>query len=1062
MASKTTYKQRFNKKYGFPKNESHSLNEISKLTGVSKKGLKQIYEKGEGAFYSNPSSVRKNVKSPQQWAMARVYSSVMGGKASKVDAKELKMEKGGKLFDERKEELQQIAEGEKTIRNSKRGYDKYLTILKDLKNGLKKDKEINLMGVFINIGNDIRRYNYLLEKYSHIIEEHNITDVDNWLLEDEPNLKIYPYTIDELEDVYFKVRGYKGGLKNSFKQGGTINDLPFYQRQENELLDLIKEKKAERQEFWDKGRESKDYSIKSELNNKAWDISQEINELNPKVNFLKNITFCLSNGGSLVNFTDNLGFEHKEICDFRGISTDNFDFSEEEILELPQPKYIPYFNRKELERKGFVVEAIKYTDDSYIVALGTYNEKSFKKGTLQLVILNLDQLALSLDYYYTKAKAENRAEAKRQNKRNEENFLNKSEQYRENFYNQNRFYFSLPAKLRKTISEVEWNNLSLAEKQELYLPVKKYKGKRITAKLTATEMYLSYVEMYLRFVDKSKTVENFVKEGIKNAKTEDEKLRLKQQLILHNSGRSKTAHPDIFKYYFEFRDAMKFKTIDIRIQRTALSETYQKGMETSYGRSGVDKRLYNEFGIVVKRQNGERISVMDFDQIKEGWMDCVKVFGNLKPLSEKYQMVVSHSSRKYQFANKRAIGIFIPTIPAIGVSSKFGEVQFKTTMAHEVAHFLDYCVGQIRGLRYSTDDFDSTSGKLVKLFRDNMNLASSEQNDYINSSKECFARAFEQYFSYKLYGFDGKVEYSEGQVEDDNYFENDNYVSRGMWGLIEPLIEKFLDENKDVLEFTVDLDQTDEKEPIGVEEEIEFLIQKEENLKIKKGLEILKSNKMAKDLTKKDIEYLSEVIDSQYIPDKWKKKASEMVEETKSESKENFDVFIPKGKFIKKTESYYTKDEIDEIEKEYTLDSHQISAITLPKNFDLENAEMIMAKNPYDLESRGNAFLKKLGVDTNKYGLSYNPTFGKNPKPISNAYGIYDDGFYQLLYVYERTPETIKWTSKFGSESWYEESEENEQLVKALKGIEIAISLAGETKELLKAKKGIEIAINLL
>ena len=145
MASKTTYKQKFNKKYGFPKDESHSLSEVSKLTGVSKKGIKQIYEKGEGAFYSNPSSVRKNVKSPQKWAMARVYSSVMGGKASKVDAKELKMEKGGKLFDERKKELQLIAEGEKTIRNSKRGYDKYLTILKDLKNGLKKDKEIILL-----------------------------------------------------------------------------------------------------------------------------------------------------------------------------------------------------------------------------------------------------------------------------------------------------------------------------------------------------------------------------------------------------------------------------------------------------------------------------------------------------------------------------------------------------------------------------------------------------------------------------------------------------------------------------------------------------------------------------------------------------------------------------------------------------------------------------------------------------------------------------------------------------------------------------------------------------
>lgn len=90
-----TWKHKYNKKYGYPLTESHSLKEISKDTGISMKGLKQIYKKGVGAFKTNPSSVRKNVRSSQQWAMGRVYSAVMGGKASDVDAKELKMEKGG-------------------------------------------------------------------------------------------------------------------------------------------------------------------------------------------------------------------------------------------------------------------------------------------------------------------------------------------------------------------------------------------------------------------------------------------------------------------------------------------------------------------------------------------------------------------------------------------------------------------------------------------------------------------------------------------------------------------------------------------------------------------------------------------------------------------------------------------------------------------------------------------------------------------------------------------------------------------------------------------------------
>jgi hypothetical protein len=85
----TTYKQKFNKKYGFPKDESHSIAEISKLTGFKKSGLETIFDKGIGAFKTNPSSVRPQVKSAEQWASARVYSAVMGGKASKVDASHL-------------------------------------------------------------------------------------------------------------------------------------------------------------------------------------------------------------------------------------------------------------------------------------------------------------------------------------------------------------------------------------------------------------------------------------------------------------------------------------------------------------------------------------------------------------------------------------------------------------------------------------------------------------------------------------------------------------------------------------------------------------------------------------------------------------------------------------------------------------------------------------------------------------------------------------------------------------------------------------------------------------
>ena len=84
-----TYKIKFNARYGFPADTSHSVANISKLTGYKKSGLETIFDKGVGAFKTNPASVRPSVKSPEQWAYARIYSAVMGGKAARVDAKQL-------------------------------------------------------------------------------------------------------------------------------------------------------------------------------------------------------------------------------------------------------------------------------------------------------------------------------------------------------------------------------------------------------------------------------------------------------------------------------------------------------------------------------------------------------------------------------------------------------------------------------------------------------------------------------------------------------------------------------------------------------------------------------------------------------------------------------------------------------------------------------------------------------------------------------------------------------------------------------------------------------------
>jgi hypothetical protein len=71
----------------------YSLSELSKISGFTMKTLQEVYNRGIGAYSTNPQSVRmagtykKNVASPlsmklskEQWAMARVYSFLNGNK----------------------------------------------------------------------------------------------------------------------------------------------------------------------------------------------------------------------------------------------------------------------------------------------------------------------------------------------------------------------------------------------------------------------------------------------------------------------------------------------------------------------------------------------------------------------------------------------------------------------------------------------------------------------------------------------------------------------------------------------------------------------------------------------------------------------------------------------------------------------------------------------------------------------------------------------------------------------------------------------------------------------
>ena len=67
----------FKRKHGVSPDDSLSLSDIAKLSGFPRAALQEVYNRGIGAFKTNPKSVRPQVKSKEQWAFARVYSFVM-------------------------------------------------------------------------------------------------------------------------------------------------------------------------------------------------------------------------------------------------------------------------------------------------------------------------------------------------------------------------------------------------------------------------------------------------------------------------------------------------------------------------------------------------------------------------------------------------------------------------------------------------------------------------------------------------------------------------------------------------------------------------------------------------------------------------------------------------------------------------------------------------------------------------------------------------------------------------------------------------------------------------
>lgn len=85
----STFRKQFLKKYNL-ENKGYSISEISKITGIKKSILQQVFNRGTGAYKTNIQSVRlkgsfkKDPSAPksarlskEQWSYARLYGFVM-------------------------------------------------------------------------------------------------------------------------------------------------------------------------------------------------------------------------------------------------------------------------------------------------------------------------------------------------------------------------------------------------------------------------------------------------------------------------------------------------------------------------------------------------------------------------------------------------------------------------------------------------------------------------------------------------------------------------------------------------------------------------------------------------------------------------------------------------------------------------------------------------------------------------------------------------------------------------------------------------------------------------
>ena len=381
------------------------------------------------------------------------------------------------------------------------------------------------------------------------------------------------------------------------------------------------------------------------------------------------------------SFTPTIGADG--IIDYTGVAADKIRLpNKTQILNQFLPSYLPPV---EIRREGrYDIPAVKVADNQYLL-------KGTKSGG-PIYRVSLDVYAALIDYHLKYDRAARKAIADYNN-----NAL------KEALENEQAEFFPLRTKFPSIPEPLSFESHCQPERKRVSSRYQ-YSPGRIAFQQSSSRRMTREVYYF---------IESEIGSGISN----------------------------IFSHHRQNLEDLQQKLLDMELQHSDLESTWTKGRETAYGDTNLDESLLNTYGVNIKRQNGNALSIQEKTELQEVLNQVYSTYGNLSSITRDYGLKISHSGTTRMHASK-AVGLFTPSMKALGISFGSGKEEAIYTATHEMAHFIDHLRGQEKHAWHASDIPGTLENKIAATFRKGMNKA---KGDYWNRTCECFARAMEEY-----------------------------------------------------------------------------------------------------------------------------------------------------------------------------------------------------------------------------------------------------------------------------------------------------------------------------